>query len=308
VVQLSSKDNNVQCVPISVTIILSILYTKTNLRGIAHKLAFRVEKVNPSRRVSQKRKTEYRVSTFEKMCKILSMYGFAYLHDNSKSVLEGREVGHVDRSGSGQSNLGGNIPDQRSRDKTGSDILGLNGSEGGLVGTTNTEDITHLISRVRSLRGKRNVAVDLVEKSDVDLRELARTGETGKDGSVGVASTNIQAGEARLSRKSVGGISSSLNSRRKTNAGTGAELGHLSNIEDTSRVEVSVGVINAKVSSLVGLEGKLDIRGDLQRSLQDASSVGSALSLVNIELGVGELGSNLRGKSTALTSFGLDGH
>jgi hypothetical protein len=236
------------------------------------------------------------------------MYGFAYLHDNSKSVLEGGEVGHVDRSGSSQSNLRGNIPDQRSRDKTRSDILGLDGSEGGLVGTTNTEDITHLISRVSSLRGKRNVAVDLVEKSDVDLRELARTGETGKDGSVGVASTNIQAGEAGLSRKSVGGISSSLNSGRKTNAGTGAELGHLSNIEDTSRVEVSVGVVNAKVSSLVGLEGKLDIGGDLQRSLQDTSAVGSALSLVNIELGVGELGSNLGGKCTALTSFGLDGH
>jgi hypothetical protein len=56
------------------------IYTKMNLRGTAHQLAFRVEKGIHQGIVSQKRKTEYRVSTFEKMCKMFKYVWLLHIY------------------------------------------------------------------------------------------------------------------------------------------------------------------------------------------------------------------------------------
>jgi hypothetical protein len=229
------------------------------------------------------------------------------LHDNSKSVLEAGEVGSIDGSRGSQSDLWCDILDERSRDGVAGSVLGLDGSKRSLVGATESVEITSNITRVSGRRGNRKIVVDLVKEAKRDLGKLVSTGETGKDGSVGVASTGVQGTEAGFSREGVCGISSNLDSRGKTNAGGGAELGHLNNIKDASSIQVSVGVVNSEVSSLVGLEGKLDIGCDTERGLQDASTVGGSLGLIDIELGVGKLGSNLGRKSSALAPFGLNG-
>ena len=215
------------------------------------------------------------------------------LHDNSKSVLEAGEVGSIDGSRGSQSDLRRDILDERSSDGVAGSVLGLDGSKRSLVRATESLEITNNITRVGGLRGNRKIVVDLVEEAKSDLGKLVSTGETGKHGSVGVASTGVQGTEAGLSRKGVCGISSNLESRGKTNAGSGAELGHLYNIKDTSSQQVSIGVVNSEVSSLVGLEGELYIGCDSERGLQDASTVSGSLGLIDIELGVGKLGSNL---------------
>lgn len=188
-----------------------------------------------------------------------------------------------------------------------SSVLGLDGSKGGLVGSTNSRKAELVLGRVGSHGGKGDIRVNLVKKSKVCLRELAGTGETGKEWSISVASSKIQAGKSRLSREGVGSVTSRLDSRGKGKASTGAELGHLSNVKDTSSIEASTCVVNEDIRSLVSLEGKLDTGGNLQGGFQHSSTVGSGLGLVDIELGVCELGSNLGGKGSSLTSLRLDG-
>ena len=125
---------------------------------------------------------------------------------------------------------------------------------------------------------------------------------------MGVASTKVQSRKSSLLTKGVGSISSSNDSRWQSNASTGADLRHVGGIEFSGCTKVSILVVNSKVGSLVGLERKLNSRGNHHGSLQNTSTVGCSLGLVDIELGVGELGADLGRKGSSLTSLGLDSH
>lgn len=159
-----------------------------------------------------------------------------------------------------------------------------------------------------SLRGNRDIAIDLVEHTNVERGQLGGSSETRKERSMRVASANVEAGKAGRSGEAVGSITAHLDSLGKSDASRSADLGHVNDIKDTSGVKVALDVVNAQVSTLVRLERKLDFFREVQRRLKNATAISSDLTLVHIELGIGELGSNLGRESTSLTLFSLDSH
>jgi hypothetical protein len=122
------------------------------------------------------------------------------------------------------------------------------------------------------------------------------------------ASANVETRKSGRSCKVVGSISTYLDSLGESKASRSANLGHVNDIKDTSGIKVTLDIVNAQVGTLARLEGKLDIRGDTERSLQDASTVSLELTLVNIEFGIRELGTNLGRESTSFALLGLDRH
>jgi hypothetical protein len=111
-----------------------------------------------------------------------------------------------------------------------------------------------------------------------------------------------------FSFKAVAGISTNLDSLGESEANRSANLGHVNDIKDTSSVKVTLDVVNSQIGTLASLEGKLEFRSDTERSLQDASTVSLDLSLVNIEFGIRELGTNLGRERTSLALLSLDSH
>ena len=158
------------------------------------------------------------------------------------------------------------------------------------------------------LRSKAEVGVDVVTKADIVLGELGGSSETGEERPRRVAGTNIESSEASGPGKTVSGIGTNLKSRRKAEASRSPNLGHVHDINDTSGIEVASTVVNTEISSLAGLEGELDIRSDLKGGLQNTTTIGLELSLVNVELGVGEFGADFRGKAASFALLRLDGY
>mmetsp|Transcript_8002 Transcript_8002/g.23009 ORF Transcript_8002/g.23009 Transcript_8002/m.23009 type:complete len:273 (+) Transcript_8002:163-981(+) len=228
------------------------------------------------------------------------------LHDNSDSVLEAGHIGSLDSSGCGECDLWCDFLDEGCGNVSAS-VLGLEGSEWGLVACADSRDVADLVAGVTSGGGEGEVAVDLVQESEVDGGELARACDGGEHRAVGVADAGVECGESGLSGEAVRGISSDLHTVGKADAGTAVDAGHFEHVHGTGGADVSVGVVNSKDGSLVGLEGDLDSWHDLHGGFEDASAAGGELGLVNIELGLAELGSDLGAEGAVRTSFGFDG-
>ena len=147
--------------------------------------------------------------------------------------------------------------------------------------------------------------VDLVQEVNIVLGEFVGRGQTGKERTRSVRSTDAKARNA-TPVESVDSVSTHLQAGGKSEAGRSADLRHIHHIQDTSGIKGALGVVDSEICSLVRLEGKLDIGGELQRSLQDTATISLKLSLVDIELGIGELGANLGGESASFSLLGLN--
>mmetsp|Transcript_37731 Transcript_37731/g.91801 ORF Transcript_37731/g.91801 Transcript_37731/m.91801 type:complete len:238 (+) Transcript_37731:1353-2066(+) len=187
-------------------------------------------------------------------------------------------------------------------------VLGLDGTEGRLVGPADATNDASFFATVSRHGGQGDGRVDLIQESQVDLREFAGTGDTGKERTGSVRRSSVQCGKSGLARQTVGGLTTGLNARGKAQAGRRTEFGHVQDVEDAGSVDVALGVINTEVGTLSSLERQLDVRCDLHRCFKDVSTVGGSLCLVDVELGVGELRSDLGRQCTTFTTFSFDGN
>ena len=157
-----------------------------------------------------------------------------------------------------------------------------------------------------SLGSKGEILVDLVEEANVELRELGGSSEGGKDWASSVGSSNVEGSDTSLSRKTIRQVTSDLHAGSKSETGRSADLGHVLDIKHTSGKDVSIGVVDANIGTLVSLEGNADARGNLEGSLQHVSAISLHLDLVERQTSIAELRANLGRKSTSATSLGLD--
>lgn len=230
------------------------------------------------------------------------------LHDNAHTVLEGGKVRDGCRTRGRQGDLGSNFLDQGGRDDSRTSVLGLDDTKRSLVRTTNARHVAHLVAAVGGHGSQRNDGTDLVQKADVDLREFVGARNAGNERSRRVAGASVHCGQAGLSRQAVRGITTSLDARWEAHAGAGAELGHVNDVNDARGEKVALSVVNAEIRSFAGLEGEVDMRSDLEGRFQDVAAIGRRLGLVDVELGVRKLGSNLGRQSTALSTLGFNRH
>ena len=232
---------------------------------------------------------------------------WAFSNGEGETRLESRQVRDRDSSRSRQGDLGHKFTGEASRDIVVAVVFGLDGSDiSHLERGTDAIDVANLVRRVCGGGSQGQVTVDLVQKSQIDSG-LGRGRDRGKQRPGGVGGSGIKGGETRGSREGIGSIGTNLDSTSHTQADGRANLGHVHDIDDTSGVQASLGVVDAKISVLATLEGKLDVGGELERSLQDSGSIILQLSLVEAELGEGVLGSNLGGKAAGFVLLGFDG-
>ena len=221
--------------------------------------------------------------------------------------LEGGKIGTRHGSSGRQSDSRCNLARNTGGNNATAAELGLDDTNVGSVkGTPKSQHIAGLVGRVHSLRANGDVLVDLVKKTNVVGRKLVRCRERGENGALGVARSEAKVGQAATG-KAIGDISTNFDALSwNSKAGRGVDLGHVHDIEHRGHIEVSLGVIDAEIRSLAGLEGELDFRANTERGLDSVSSIGSMDKLVDVELGVGELVRELGGEASSLTRFRLD--
>lgn len=229
-----------------------------------------------------------------------------FLHGNTNTIGEVFSRS-ANGSRSSEGDLGSNLTDQAGTDNAVTAELGLDGSSFRILeGSSNGDNIAWFGRGMGSLGCEGECRSNLVEEANVELRELGCGSDRGKDRTTRVRSSQVEGSNTSLSGEAIGQIASNLHAGRQSGAKGGADLGHVLNIKDTGGKDVSVGVVDAYISSLVSLEGHSDTRRNFEGGLQYVSTIGLDLNLVEGQTSVAELGADLGRESTSGTSLGLD--
>lgn len=234
------------------------------------------------------------------------------LHGNSKTRLEGGNIRSRHAARGREGDFGGDLTDQTGRNDAAAAKLGFDGADvGGLVGSTHGQNVAHFAGRVRRLTGNAEVVVDLVQQTDIVLREIGCGSDTGKERAGRVGGSDVDTTEAGAgTREVVLCISTNCDAVVQSHACRCGNVGHLHDVQRSSGVKVALDIVDAEISTFGSLEGKLNFRSQLKRRLQGLSTIGGELSFIDIEFRVGKFGANFRrkGSAFALRRFNGDGH
>ena len=235
------------------------------------------------------------------------------LHGDAETGLEGGHIRGRHAPRRRQVDLGSNFADQTRREDSVAADLGLDEANlGRIVRTAHGDKVAHFGGRVRRLTRQRQVAVDLVEEADVKDGKFGRGRDGRKDGARGVTRAHIDTGQTgAVARQIVAGIGAQLQTLLQSQTHGCGHIGHFHDIHTTGRVKVGAaldgGVIESEVGALSGLEGELDIVAEFEGRLEDLATVGGELTLVDLEFGIIEFGSNLGRQGTGIALLGFNG-
>lgn len=197
--------------------------------------------------------------------------------------LESRKIRSHHGSSGRQGNSRGHRASDTGRNESTAGEFGLDCSNlGSLVSPSQAYNRANLVGIMDSLGSNDQVIVDLVHETKVEVGQLGRGRDRCENGSLGIAGSDTEIGETATSGKRVSEVTSHADSLLwNSETGRSVHLGQVHDIEDRRYIEVSLDVIDAKVGTLTGLEGQLDVWSEHQRCFEGMSTICRVRQLID---------------------------